>query len=391
MGVSCPTLAILRNCWDSNPDGAGFAFNDGNRVIIKKGFMSWDAFKSAWVSCSKRYDFKNRGVLIHFRITTHGGTNPQNTHPFPVVSDTGMMQKPECVCEYAAIHNGIISATSAQATRERTTSDTLVFIRDYLSLIAQNKAWFKRRANLELISLLIDAPHSKMAILNGRGEIIHTDGFVEDNGILYSNTSYKIPRIRNTTKYNYPSYYNSYDDDDDFDYYGNGYRYGSYYGYGGCYNNTNHNYNNPKKADFKAIPASTGKDIPFDTDNRVPLMRCAVNDVVRCESYDDTQILNSDEAIWCVSKEGYMYQMIEDSPRGVCSDDSDYALDFCGSGCIMDAFQRPKKFVANFWADKGQFLGGTDPDEVNSWGTFGNDDYSYMDDDMSKKDNQEKR
>ena len=111
----CPSLDTLHNCWESNPDGAGFAFNDAGRVVIKKGFMTWGDFKAAWLRYSKRYDFDNRGVLIHFRISTHGGTNPQNTHPFPVISDTGMMQKSECVCDYAAIHNGVISLTSSQA------------------------------------------------------------------------------------------------------------------------------------------------------------------------------------------------------------------------------------------------------------------------------------
>ena len=114
-GIKCPSLDTLRNCWDSNPNGAGFAFNDAGRVVIKKGFMTWNDFQTAWLRYSKRYDFDNRGVLIHFRISTHGGTNPQNTHPFPVISDTGMMQKSECVCDYAAIHNGIISLTSSQA------------------------------------------------------------------------------------------------------------------------------------------------------------------------------------------------------------------------------------------------------------------------------------
>ena len=205
IGSKCPSLDTLRNFWDSNPDGAGFAFNDAGRVVIKKGFMTWNDFKAAWLRYSKRYDFDNRGVLIHFRISTHGGTNPQNTHPFPVIADTGMMQKSECVCDYAAIHNGVISLTSSQAYKERSVSDTLVFIRDYVSLIAQNKSWFKRRSNIELIDLLIDAPSSKMAILNGRGEIIYTNGFIEDNGVLYSNQSYKVARVRSTGK-KYGSY-----------------------------------------------------------------------------------------------------------------------------------------------------------------------------------------
>ena len=360
-GVKCPYLDNLRNCWDSNPDGAGFAFNDAGRVVIKKGFMTWNDFKTAWLRYSKRYDFDNRGVLIHFRISTHGGTNPQNTHPFPVIADTGMMQKSECVCDYAAIHNGIITMTSSQAYKERSVSDTLVFIRDYLSLIAQNKAWFKRRSNIELINLLIDAPSSKMAILNGRGEIIYTDGFTEDNGILYSNTSYKTPRVRSGKKYgNYPTCYNyDYDDDDyygrEYGYYNNGYG----WGYGDDY------YQNGSRKSFNATPAN-----PVTEDNaRIPLMRRRVGDTVRCENYEDVYIASSKDRTFCVSKEGYVYELADCSADSMVGDEG-YDLSFCGSGCLLDTFARKVDFSPNFYAYPGQFLSECTPEFVNSWGIY---------------------
>lgn len=363
-GVKCPSLDTLRNCWDSNPDGAGFAFNDAGRVVIKKGFMTWNDFKTAWLRYSKRYDFDNRGVLIHFRISTHGGTNPQNTHPFPVIADTGMMQKPECVCDYAAIHNGIITMTSSQAYKERSVSDTLVFVRDYLSLIAQNKAWFKRRSNIELINLLIDAPVSKMAILNGRGEIIYTDGFTEDNGILYSNTSYKTPRVRSGKKYgNYPTCYDyDYDDDDyygrEYGYYNNGYG----WGYGDDY------YQNGSRKSFNATPANP----VTEDDARIPLMRCRVGDTVRCENYEDVYIASSKDRTFCVSKEGYVYELA-DCPADSMVGDEGYDLSFCGSGCLLDTFARKVDFSPNFYAYPGQFLSECTPDYVNNWGIYNTD------------------
>lgn len=363
-GVKCPSLDILRNCWDSNPDGAGFAFNDAGRVVIKKGFMTWNDFQTAWLRYSKRYDFDNRGVLIHFRISTHGGTNPQNTHPFPVISDTGMMQKSECVCDYAAIHNGIITMTSSQAYKERSVSDTLVFIRDYLSLIAQNKAWFKRRANIELINLLIDAPSSKMAILNGRGEIIYTDGFTEDNGILYSNTSYKTLRVRSNKKYgNYPTCYNyDYDEDDfygrSYGYYNDGYSDGYGWGYGDSY------YQNGEHKSFNATSATTATE----DDAKIPLMRCRVGDTVRCENYEDVYIASSKDRTFCISEEGYVYELADGAYDSM--DDEGYDLSFCGSGCLLDTFARKVDFSPNFYAYPGQFLSECTPEFVNSWGIY---------------------
>lgn len=365
-GIKCPSLDTLRNCWDSNPNGAGFAFNDAGRVVIKKGFMTWNDFQTAWLRYSKRYDFDNRGVLIHFRISTHGGTNPQNTHPFPVISDTGMMQKSECVCDYAAIHNGIISMTSSQAYKERTVSDTLIFVRDYLSLIAQNKAWFKRRANIELINLLIDAPSSKMAILNGRGEIIYTDGFTEDNGILYSNTSYKTPRVRSNKKYgNYPTCYNyDYDYDEDefygrsYGYYNDGYSDGYGWGYGDGY------YQNGERKTFNATPATTSTE----DDAKIPLMRCRVGDTVRCENYEDVYIASSKDRTFCVSEEGYIYELADGALDSM--DDEGYDLSFCGSGCLLDTFARKVDFSPNFYAYPGQFLSECTPAFVNSWGIY---------------------
>lgn len=206
MGVDIPTDDILTNCFNNNPDGAGFAFNHNNEVIIRKGYMKLKDFLDAFHKYNEKFDFKNRGVLIHTRITTHGGTNPQMCHPFPINSDEGALKKIEYVSPFAVIHNGIISLTSADATKKKDMSDTAIFVQKYLTKIAKNKKWFGNKANIELIEELID---SKMAILNGSGKIIMTSGFTEDNGIFYSNSSYKENRYSRV--YNWDWY-------DDYDY-----------------------------------------------------------------------------------------------------------------------------------------------------------------------------
>lgn len=83
------------------------------------------------------------------------------------------------------------------ADRKSELSDTMLFIKDYLFKISSNRGWFFNPKNIKLIEKLID---SKMAILNGNGEIIATSGFHKgEDGNFYSNTSYKT------------SYYSLYD------------------------------------------------------------------------------------------------------------------------------------------------------------------------------------
>lgn len=210
IGTNIPCEEYLKTSFENNPHGAGFAYNTRhNDVQIEKGFMKWEDFKKAINRANAKNALKDRGVLIHFRIQTHGGINPECCHPFPLVADEAAMKKKNIKTNYAVIHNGIISLTGSEAYRREKMSDTMVFIEKYLSKIATNKKWFNNKSNFELIGDLID---SKMAILNGYGKIHSTNGFTKDSdGNWYSNQTYKEPRYKKTTSnYNYNGY-GSYD------------------------------------------------------------------------------------------------------------------------------------------------------------------------------------
>ena len=375
IGAKCPSLSVLRNCWDSNDDGAGFAFNDNGVVVIRKGFMTWDAFESAWLKYSKKYDFTSKGVLIHFRISTSMTVTPENTHPFPLVADTSYLQKPESKADYAVIHNGIISMTAAKARQERTTSDTLVFVRDYLSLIAQNRAWFRRPANIELIEKLID---SKMAILNAAGDIIMTSGFTEDNGVFYSNSTYKIARKRYTSvgtstyyngcNYNYTG--SGYSDWNNWDEYDDDSSYGLGWGYSQEMSNKNRH--------------SSGYSSAGNSNCTVPLMRCYVHDTIEGDAISD-YCHDASERNWALSAEGFLYELVRDetTSSGYGSDKvSDYALSFCGSGKFIDQSNKVRSFVSNFFPKKGQFLAGSYPEEIMSRG-YDDDDDGFEDENFA--------
>ena len=186
--IEIPSENVLYQCWMNNPDGAGFSFAYEGKVFIKKGFMTWDSFLNSFNFWNQKLNFKKLGLLIHFRIATHGSVDKSMTHPFPIDSDEGALSKPEYVTDYAVVHNGIITLTSCKASRSHGLSDTAIFIKDYLSLISKNKDWFNNKSNIELIEKLID---SKMAILDSNGNIKMTNGFVEKDGIYYSNRTFE--------------------------------------------------------------------------------------------------------------------------------------------------------------------------------------------------------
>ncbi len=107
--VQLPSLETLKQCWDENPDGAGFAMltvGEKYAIEIHKGYMTWKSFVSAF----KKYrlaDFDGE-LLLHFRIATHGGISPGNTHPFSITQDINLLKHPNVLTNYALIHNGIL-------------------------------------------------------------------------------------------------------------------------------------------------------------------------------------------------------------------------------------------------------------------------------------------
>ena len=323
MGVDVPNDDILTNCFNNNPDGAGFAFNHNNEVVIRKGYMKLKDFLDAFHKYNEKFDFKNRGVLIHTRITTHGGTNPQMCHPFPINSDEGALKKIEYASPFAVVHNGIISLTSAEATRKKDMSDTAIFVQKYLTKIAKNKKWFGNKANIELIEELID---SKMAILNGSGKIAMTSGFTEDNGVFYSNSSYKENRYKRV--YGWDWY-------DDYDYpYANYTNYNSYLTTQGYVSDGKGSWIKKDKKD------TNNKTVATADDESIGLMMLNKGEVL---IYADTTTEEyCDDIVFFVDEDSNVYVSFD--PQDAYTTNVITPLEYYGEGMIYTANFEPKEF-----------------------------------------------
>jgi hypothetical protein len=160
----------LKECYDANPDGAGFMYAQNKKLHIEKGFFSYDSFYKAY----KEHEHKQ--AVIHFRIKTHGKIDTTNCHPFAVNNAIGF------------VHNGIINGFG-----DTNHSDTIGFNNAILQPLVHkwgNLALFQDPI-IDLIEGRIG--YSKLVFLDRHGnhKIMNEGKGLWDDGVWYSNNSYK--------------------------------------------------------------------------------------------------------------------------------------------------------------------------------------------------------
>lgn len=191
-GVMTPNENTLKTCFERNPDGAGFSYNKGGKIILKKGFMTFESFKKAVEKIPV-----NSSALIHCRITTSGGTKPELTHPYPLDNDYKNMMKTKNTLEpvysnkvYAVAHNGVFSGLG----HHKVVNDTCEFIANFLKPLQDVSSDILRDDLDPVINRLVDT--SRLAILDNFGNWKkYGNGWIEVDGIYYSNTSYKDYKV----------------------------------------------------------------------------------------------------------------------------------------------------------------------------------------------------
>lgn len=204
-----PKLDYLQNCFDNNPDGMGFMYTDKGKVIIDKGYMTYKNFLKHYNKLCKKYnDFKNKSLIMHFRIGTAGANSKQNTHPYPITDNKKLLHKTYLKTDLGIAHNGIISQYNPPKNI-KDINDTQNFIMNYLYPVYSN--WHDFYKNYRFREGLEDITNSKLAFLDKNDTIKLVGDYEEDeNGIKYSNGNYK-PFI-----YSYSRYFTDpkYDDTD---------------------------------------------------------------------------------------------------------------------------------------------------------------------------------
>ena len=161
-----------KNCFDNNPDGAGFMFSNDDRLFIRKGFFDFNRFWASYTQAMIKYD--NPTSILHFRITTHGLTDKSNCHPFRVNDNLGFA------------HNGIIHFVDT----DKKCSDTSMFNKTILRRLPPY--FYKNDSILQLIAESIGT-NSKLSFLDNKGDyvIVNESAGNWKEDIWYSNDTYE--------------------------------------------------------------------------------------------------------------------------------------------------------------------------------------------------------
>lgn len=216
-----PTKESLENCFTRNGDGAGFMYTDKDgKVVIDKGYMKFKNFYKHYQKLCKIYNnFEGKNLVMHMRISTSGGTNVSNTHPFEITDNYEDMKKTYKKCELGLAHNGIISATHPSKEEEtQGINDTMVFIKTYVNPIYRE--WKECFKNASYLAGIKQITNSKFAILKENDELYMVGDFQKYDGAYYSNDSYSGYKYYGSY-YNgktYTKYYDWYDYYDDYGY-----------------------------------------------------------------------------------------------------------------------------------------------------------------------------
>ena len=202
-----PTKKTLQRCFEANPDGAGYMFAHRDTVHIRKGFATFKAFWRDLRDIRAKVT-DHTAFVLHFRIGTQGGIRPDCTHPFPLSRKMDDLRALRATADIGIAHNGIITLTSNHYHKTITYSDTMEFITRYASRLIKSRDWHEDE---DLRYLIEDLADSRLAILDGGGTCtLLGDGWREDGGVWYSNSSY-LPTPTTPTAYTVTSDFRAYD------------------------------------------------------------------------------------------------------------------------------------------------------------------------------------
>jgi hypothetical protein len=162
----------LENGFKNHGDGCGIAWAEGGKLHVKKGVhMKFEDFL-VWYNEVKQFP-----CLIHFRKSTSGKIDEANCHPF--IFNEGKL---------AAIHNGVLNIKC----NDKDFSDTYHFVTLVLDPIIRK---YKIPVNDGSLNYLIctSIGSDKLAVMdaNGKTYIFNEEKGSWDEGVWYSNTSYK--------------------------------------------------------------------------------------------------------------------------------------------------------------------------------------------------------
>ena len=193
-----PGWDVLKNCWEHNPDGAGYMYRKNDSIVISKGYNNFEDFKRSVESIK---DYKNVPIVYHFRIATHGTVVPENTHPFPLTNKVKNLKALDLTCPCGIAHNGIINGNmyDNQERLRYNLSDTGQFIREITNM-ATKDGYISKNSILTQLRVENKLSGSRFVMFDKK-DLYMIGKFYEIDGCWYSNNHSHTPIVRYYNRY----------------------------------------------------------------------------------------------------------------------------------------------------------------------------------------------
>ena len=178
----------LRNGFDNHSDGAGIAWACNGLIHLKKGMFKVEEVIEVYERVKEYH------CLIHFRKATHGAVDSTNCHPFLFNNN-----------KLALVHNGMLPIKCSIEGL----SDTAHFVKLVLEPMVKGYGIPITDGALNyLITTSIGT--DKLAIMDGEGAtyIFNEDKGTWDEGVWYSNTTFRWPAYKPTDYSKHPYFTN---------------------------------------------------------------------------------------------------------------------------------------------------------------------------------------
>lgn len=194
-GNDAPTEEQIKEMFKKNPDGAGYAWDDGATVHFKKGFMNVDDLLEDLGPLEK---WKDKNFAMHFRIGTAGKNDKKTTHPFPLTNNFGELRKLQGDGP-VLFHNGVISGFGGII--DPLASDTQDFVAGVASKLL-TRPNTPSKITAKTVNTIIGS--SRLLIMYGKNKAIKFGDWKEKDGNYYSNLLWE------PYKYTYSPSYSTY-------------------------------------------------------------------------------------------------------------------------------------------------------------------------------------
>jgi hypothetical protein len=187
-------------CWNGNTHGMGIGWYHEEKTHFEKGFMKLKDATDFYKSFPE-----NINHVVHFRISTSGGTVPELTHPFVLGRNKHEPKNTYVGTTPLLFHNGIVTNYEEYVIMLALTGTHIPEVYNDSMVMAMlfGKLW---KNGIPLEKLIMKYSGKYALVFPDKIVYSGDTDFHNEKGVLFSNFGYRTTRLFNDKSYRYDDY-----------------------------------------------------------------------------------------------------------------------------------------------------------------------------------------